>query len=259
METVSHDGRVTAYAAVETDTKQKQLLYVHGSGATHAAWSRQYQHRRGRVPAAGLDLSGHGRSEDLSLSDETVLAAYAADVVAVARQVDADVLIGHSLGGAVVLHLLLEELYDPAGVVLVGTGAKLAVAEPLRTALATEFETAVEWLHERDRLFHDPDPGAVEQSKAAVREVGQAVTRRDFQTAHSFDVRGQLAAVDLEVPALAASGAHDSLTPPRYHEYLATALPACEHASIADAAHLVMLEQPVAFHAAVDAFLERLS
>jgi Predicted hydrolases or acyltransferases (alpha/beta hydrolase superfamily) len=257
MEMVSHDERATAYTSVEADTEQKQLLYVHGSGGTHAAWSLQYQRRRGRVPVAGLDLSGHGRSEDFSATDQTALAAYAADVAAVARRVDADVLVGHSLGGAVVLHLLLEGRYDPTGIVLAGTGAKLAVAEPLRAALATEFETAVEWLHKRDRLFHDPNREAVEQSKAAIRGVGQPVTRRDFRTAHSFDVRKQLKTVD--VPALAVGGVHDSLTPPRYHEYLAAELPTCEHANIAEAAHLAMLEQPAAFHAAVDTFLERLS
>jgi pimeloyl-ACP methyl ester carboxylesterase len=41
------------------------------------------------------------------------------------------------------------------------------------------------------------------------------------------------------------------------HEFLAEELPDCGLAAVEDAAHLVMLEQPAAFNAAVTEFLDR--
>ena len=256
MQRVRHDGRETAYVHVRPGVDGPRMLYVHGSGGSHAVWGHQYD--RGPAPAVGIDLSGHGRSEDISTeAGPATLSAYAADVLAVARATDADVLVGNSLGGAVLLKLLAKEAYNPAGVVLAGTGAKLAVAEHYRTALAEEFDRAIELLHREDRLFHEPAPEVLDRSIEAMLAVGQAVTRRDFMTAHTFDVRNRLAAI--ETPALAVVGEHDRLTPPWYHEYLAAELPHCGRAVVADAAHLAMIEQPRAFTAAVEAFLDGLS
>ncbi len=256
MQRVRHDGRETAYVHVRPGADGPRVLYVHGSGGSHAVWGNQYD--RGPMPAVGIDLSGHGRSEDISTEPgPATLSAYVADVLAVARVTDADVLVGNSLGGAVLLELLAAGASDPAGVVLAGTGAKLAVTERYRTALAEEFDRAIELLHREDRLFHDADPEALDRSIEAMAAVGQAVTRRDFVTAHAFDIRDRLAAI--ETPALAVVGEHDQLTPPWYHEYLAAELPRCERAVIADAAHLAMIEQPQAFTAALEAFLDGLS
>ena len=255
MERVHHDGRETAYLHARPGADGERVLYVHGSGGTHQVWGRQYEAATG--PTVGVDLSGHGRSTDFTRpAGEPALGAYVADVQAVARQTEPAVLVGNSLGGAVVLEVLRSGGYDPAGVVLAGSGAKLAVAAQYRRALDEDFEAAVELLHRPNRLFHEPDPELLERSKAAMRSVGQEVTRRDFLTAHAFDIRGVLEGI--ETQALAVVGEHDQLTPPWYHEYLAERLPACERAVIADAAHLAMLEQPRAFSAAIEAFLERL-
>lgn len=273
METVTHDGRETAYRLVggsrsggprdgETDEHcdadaddGAAVLYVHGSGGTHRLWGGQYGPAGPAHPATAPDLSGHGDSEDIETAPgPETLAAYARDVRAVAEATGADVLVGNSLGGAVCLHLAIETDFDPAALVLAGTGAKLAVLDDLRTWLAGDFERAVEFLHGPDRFFHDADARTVERSKHAIREVGQAVTRRDFLTCHRFDVRDRLSEVD--APTLAMVGEHDGLTPPAYHEYLAEHTDG-NYAEVDDAAHLAMVEQSAAFNERVGAFLDR--
>ncbi len=253
MEQAVHDGRETAYRYAQPDADGPTALYVHGSGADHRLWGHQYAPGGPFHPAAAVDLSGHGDSADIDTppGPET-LAAYAADVTAVASEVDADVLVGNSLGGAVVFETLLSGRFDPSAVVFAGTGAKLAVHESIRRLLREDFETAVETLHADSRLLHDPGEALREQSVDALRSVGRRVTRRDFLTCHTFDVRDRLDEVD--VPALAVVGEHDSLTPPSYHEYLAAELPDCSLAVIEDAAHLAMLEQPAAFNDAVGGY-----
>jgi 3-oxoadipate enol-lactonase len=257
METASHDGRETAYRTVRESKDGPTVLYVHGSGGTHRAWANQYGPRGPSHPSVALDLSGHGTSEgiDTPAGPET-LAAYAADVCAVARKTDADVLVGNSLGGAVVQHILLERDHDFRAAVLAGSGAKLAVSDQLRTWLAEDFERAVEWLHGPDRLFHDVDEQTRERSIAAMHAVGQAVTERDFQSCHSFDVRERVAEID--VPTLALVGEYDGLTPPSYHEFLAGEIPRASLHVLDGAAHLAMLDRPAEFGAAIEAFLDAL-
>lgn len=257
METVVHDGRETAYRHTRADSEGPTVLYVHGSGGNHRLWGHQYAPRGPDHPAVALDLSGHGDSADIdSASGPATLSAYAEDVRAVARETDTDVLVGNSLGGAVVFEGLLTGRVDPDGIVLAGTGAKLAVHERLRELLAEDFDSAIATLHEQGRLFFDVTDQIREQSVDAMRAAGQSVTRRDFLTCHQFDIRDRLDAIT--TPALAVVGEHDELTPVTYHEYLAAELPDCELQVLDGAAHLAMLEQPAAFNRAITQFLEKL-
>ncbi|WP_138005338.1 alpha/beta fold hydrolase [Halalkalirubrum salinum] len=253
MKRVTHHGRETAYRVFDRGADGATVLFIHGSGGTSGIWKSQHrladEHR-----IVTLDLSGHAKSDDVN-SDPgyETLSAYVDDVIAVAEATDTDTVVGHSMGGAVALQAVLNRDLTPDRLGLVGTGARLAVLEDLLAWLETDFDRAIEFLHKPDRLFHDPDPRLVELSLAAIDDVGQSVTARDFQTCHSFDVRDSID--EITVPTLAIVGEHDKLTPRRYHEYLADELPDCRLAIVEDAAHLAMLEQPQAFNAALSSFL----
>lgn len=256
METVDHHGRTTAYRRPDVDGPP--VLFVHGSGADHRVWVRQYGRPEAPYAGVAVDLSGHGDSDDVDtpVGPET-LAAYADDAVAVARTVGARVLVGNSLGGAVVLWVALEREFDTGGYVLCGTGAKLGVREVLLDLLDGDFEAFVDAAHAPDMLFHDPLPEHIAASREAMLAAGQAVTRRDFRTCDAFDVRDRLH--EVETPCLAITGAEDLLTPPAFHEYLADELPDCQVALVPDAAHVSFLERPDAWNEHVDAFVRRVS
>ncbi|WP_394740419.1 alpha/beta fold hydrolase [Natronococcus roseus] len=253
METVRHHGRETAYEVADRGGTEPTICFVHGSGGSRAAWKAQHR-LADRYPVVAVDLSGHGDSEDVDASaGYTALSAYADDVAAVLEATDASVLAGSSLGGAVTMQLLLERDPDIDGIVLAGTGAKLGVLQDLLEWLENDFDRALEFLHGSDRLFHDPDPELRDESIERMRECGQGTVRRDFRTCHRFDVRDDVHRID--VPALAVYGEHDQLTPPQYHEYLADEIGEGDLVEIEGAAHLAMLEQPVAFNEAVAAFV----
>ena len=254
METVTHHGRATTYRRHDRGGDGDPILFVHGSGGSHAVWKSQVRLADDR-PVITLDLSGHGGSDDVAAEPgyET-LSAYVDDALAVVEATGARVLCGNSLGGAVVVTLVLERDVDLSGLILAGTGAKLAVLDDLLRWLRTDFERAIEFLHGPDRLFHDPDDRLVDASSEMFHASGRAVTERDFRTAHEFDVRGRLG--DVDVPTLAVVGEYDALTPPWYHEALAERIPDAEWTTIDDAAHLAMLERPEAFNEAVSSFLD---
>lgn len=256
MQTVDHHGRSTAYRYRESrDSGGPGLCFVHGSGGSHAVWEGQFE-LVDRTPVAAVDLSGHGQSGDIDADPgyET-LAAYAEDVAAVVDATDCRVVVGHSLGGAVALNVALEDDLPLSGLVLTATGARLAVLSDLIDLLVTDFEQAVDFLHGPGRLFHDPAPEMLEHSRTLLAKTGQAVTVRDFKTANSFDLRGQLG--DIKLPATAIVGEYDRLTPLRYHRHF-TAEMDCSLLRIENAAHLAMLEQPAVFNSAVQMFLDRL-
>ena len=256
METVTHHGRETAYRLSDRGGGGEPILCIHGSGGDHGIWKGQFRLSDER-PVAALDLSGHGESEDFDAEPGwSTLSAYADDVLAVAREIDAGGLVGNSLGGAVILHVALEREFDPSALVLVGTGAKLGVLDDLLAWLDEDFERAVEFLHEPDRFFHDPPEKLLKRSRTAMKDAGRAVTYRDFLTCHRFDVRDDVG--NLTTPALALTGEHDQLTPPWNHEYLADEMSDCEYTTIEDAAHLSMLERPAAFNEALQEFLASL-
>ncbi|AAV45777.1 carboxylesterase [Haloarcula marismortui ATCC 43049] len=255
MEQVDHDGRVTAYRRTQSAGTGPTALYVHGSGATHRVWGRQYAPSGPTHPAVALDLSGHGDSDDIdSGTGTTTLDAYADDVVAVGQETDADVLVGNSLGGAVAQWVALERDWTPEAIVLLGTGPELPVFDGLQEWLADDWDRAVEFLHERDRLFHDTGHEAASRSREQMAAVGQAVTRRDFMTCHGFDVRERLGEID--VPVLAVCGEHDKLTPRAYHETLAHEIPDGEVSFVPDAAHLAMVEQAETFNDLLKEFIK---
>ncbi|WP_066413654.1 alpha/beta fold hydrolase [Halorubrum aethiopicum] len=253
---VIHHDRATAFRRFDRGGDGPTVCFVHGSGGNAGVWTAQAR-LADRFPVVALDLSGHGESDDVGTpAGEATLEAYADDVVAVAEATDADALCGNSLGGAVALWTALERDLELDGLVLAGTGARLAVSEGLLEMLADDFDRAVSWLHGPDRLFHDASADLLERSRTAMRECGRAVTERDFRTCHGFDARDRLG--EVTVPTLAVVGERDALTPPQYHEFLADRIPDCEYVAIDDAAHLAMLERPAAFNAALAGFLERL-
>ncbi|PCR89771.1 alpha/beta fold hydrolase [Natrinema ejinorense] len=257
METVSQHGRETAYDVVDRGGEGPPICCVHGSGRSGEMWNGQRALAETH-PIVTIDLSGHGRSDDINASaGYTTLSAYADDVLAVAEATDAEILVGNSLGGAVVLQILLERPFDPEAAVLTGTGARLGVLDDLLAWLESDFERAVEFLHGPDRLFHDPDPEIRERSMERMVDCGQAVTRRDFLTCHQFDVRDRVDEID--TPTLVAYGEYDQLTPPWFHEYLADEIHDAGLAEIEDAAHLAMIEQSAAFNGIVEEFLSGLN
>jgi len=258
METVRHHGRSTAYRYDDrSDDAEPGICCLHGSGTSQTIWRDQFRLAT-TTPVAAVDLSGHGDSEDIDAEPgyET-LSAYADDAAAVVAETGCSVLVGHSLGGAVALWLALERDLAIDGLVLTGTGPRLPVLADLLEWLDDDFERAIDFLQEPDRLFHDPDPERREESIDQLRATGQAVARRDFRTADRFNVIGRLG--EVTCPTAAIVGEYDQLTPLRYHQHLAEELPDCSLLRIQAAAHLAMVEQPQAFTAALSVVLDRIT
>ena len=99
-------------------------------------------------------------------------------------------------------------------------------------------------------------------SEAAFRRLVESMSRlhkesyiKSIEASVRMDPRSDLA--NIKVPTLVVVGADDRLTPPDVSREIAAEIPGSELAVIPDAGHLVNIEQPEAFNAAVLDFLRK--
>jgi pimeloyl-ACP methyl ester carboxylesterase len=235
--------------------KAPPLVLVHGAGGNLMHWPGELR----RLPdheVYALDLPGHGRSGgpgQAEIGAYTEVVREFADVL----KLPAFVLGGHSMGGAIALEFALRYGGRLAGLILVGTGARLRVAPEILTGIRNDIEgtTALlaEWAH-----GEHVDPNLQRIYLRRLREVDPQVLAGDFLACDAFDRRADIAAIT--VPALIVCGDADRMTPIKHSRFLATQMPDARLVILPGAGHMAMLE-PQSRPAIADAvrqFLERL-
>jgi pimeloyl-ACP methyl ester carboxylesterase len=224
-----------------------QLLYLHGSGYTQDSFSAQAEAFPG---SDALSLPGHPAGEALRSVEECTqwLVRYLQW-----KRTGPAVLAGNSLGGAIALRCALDSPELVAGLVLIGTGARLRVSPEIFRMLDDDWPACIDTLADR---------GLASQASTQLRQrvadwhrvVGRESTRRDYGACHGFDVMDRLG--EIRQPALILVGAQDQMTPPKYAKFLHERLAGSRLAIVEDAGHVVMAEQPTQVNAAIADFLK---
>jgi pimeloyl-ACP methyl ester carboxylesterase len=229
------------------------LVLIHGAGGDHLHWPPELRRISGASVLA-LDLPGHGRSEG---PGRRRIADYAADIVGFLEALGLTrvVLGGHSMGGAIAQVMALDHPERVAGLVLIGTGAKLRVAPALLDVILTDFESVLALM--ADWTFGPAAPAELKElGTKAMGETEPAVLHGDFTACDLFDIRDRLA--EIRVPTLVIGGTDDKMTPLRFSRYLAEGIPGAQLEILEGAGHMMALEQPAAMASAVTEFMNRL-
>ncbi len=226
------------------------LILIHGAGGNHLHWPAALR----RLPGAtvyAVDLPGHGRSAG---AGRERIEDYAADIV---RFMDAvgvprGVLVGHSMGGAIAQMTALVAPERVAGLVLVGTGARLRVAPVilegiLQDALGT-VALITDWA-----WGPEADPAMVARGRQMMARVDPQVVWGDFAACDRFDIRERVG--EITAPTLVITGAEDRMTPPKFGQWLAERIPGARFVLVEGAGHMVMLEKPDQVANAVQEFV----
>jgi pimeloyl-ACP methyl ester carboxylesterase len=223
-----------------------------------------------RVLAA--DARGHGRSSDASapyrLADDAV-------ALLDALEIDRAVLIGISMGGGTAVDVALEHPGRAAALVVSGTGtSEPHFTEPWALQTFADWKAAESggdleaWVEVfmrftagPDRKGTDVDPGVWELVARMARETVLNHLRTDengtpLPPVPPTPVTGTWERLaDIGIPVLALPGAVDGVDHRGMGRELADAVPDGEYREIADSAHYPNLENPSAFHAAIEDFL----
>jgi pimeloyl-ACP methyl ester carboxylesterase len=239
------------------------ILFLHGLGGSWRDWAPQLDHLRDGFRVIAVDHRGHGRSEATRGRYTTGL--FAADAVALCRGLGVEHahVVGLSMGGLVAQRVALDHPGFVDCLVVCDSGAYMprALADPLLAVAAAVRENGMT----DSRGVVGPSSPAWSKHTLAnnpqvVRDNGRESESTDpdqwakgVRAVVDHDTRGELGAIT--VPTLVVYGEEDGLIVPAYAAPpLMDGLPDAELLEIPDAGHVVNLEQPEAFDAALLAF-----
>jgi pimeloyl-ACP methyl ester carboxylesterase len=136
------------------------------------------------------------------------------------------------------------------GIILVGTGARLRVAEDVLIR-ARKGASFAEYAYSSDT------PVSVKrEAEREFRLTSPEVRYHDFLACNNFDIMDQVH--EIALPTLIICGQDDKLTPVKYSQFLHQKIPDSWLKTIPLAGHMVMWEQPEACNQAIQDFLNRL-
>lgn len=216
------------------------IVFIHGAGGDKQQWEKQKDYFQSLgfgmvIPS----LPGHGESQ---LPDSISIKTYSdvifrlLDFIKLSRVT----LIGHSMGGAIALQLLLE--YSPGMIdklVLIGTGAKLNVAPLIFELIENDFKEALRLMGEFSYGKNTPLKIKRENEKI-LRHNGAQILTHDFEACRQFDMRIELGKI--KIPTLIICGQDDMMTPVKFSTYLHEQLPNSQLELIPNAGHFVFQE-----------------
>jgi pimeloyl-ACP methyl ester carboxylesterase len=232
------------------------VILVHGAGGTHLHWPSQIRRLPG-YKVYSIDLAGHGKSEGRGHQN---IDAYRKSICRWMDKIHiySGVFVGHSMGGAIALSMALKEPERVIALGLVGTGARLRVAQSIleHTASQTTFPLAVNEIMRRS-FSRNTHPRLIETASQNMEKIRPSVLHGDFIACDTFDVMDDIHKI--RQPTAVLCGQDDQLTPVRYSGYLADKIPKADLHIIPNAGHMVMLEQPQVVSDILSNFLNRLT
>jgi len=211
------------------------LVLVHGSGHTHESFDAQ---AAAISSADAVSLPGHPEGQALTSVGDCAewLAKYLRW-----KGSDKAIVGGNSLGGAIALEFALRYPERTAGLVLLGTGAKLRVSAAIFSKIDDEWPDCIDTFAEWSLA-----PSAPAELRTRLKEwhltVGQATTRQDYSNCNVFDVMDR--AGTIKAKTLIIVGALDQMTPPKYSQYLRDTIAGSELHVIEGAGHVAHAEKP---------------
>jgi len=226
------------------------LLFIHGAGGSHKIWEPQVKFFR---DALAVDLPGHGAGVGKRTIDE-----YVKEVKKFCDEngLKSIVMIGNSMGGAIVQKFALDHPEYLKAIVLVCTGAKLRVVPTIFETIKKNHSQAVELITELS-FFDKASNGKKKRAAEDMKNISLEVIYGDFEACDKFNVMERIK--EIKVPTLIICGLEDQLTPVKYSEYLTNNIPNSKLEIIADAGHMVMLEKPEEFNEKLEKFIKKLA
>lgn len=263
------------------------IVFIHGFTLAGESWYRQFNALRKSHPEARLltmDLRGHGQTGAVPASLCTVEGA-AADALAVIAERAATgklIVVGHSLGGLIALHMVraAEESIRRriAGVVLISTSIdKLAaqgVPQILASPVADAARNAIESSPKEIRKFREAIASLMAPSLAVavfarrtdyeIIEFHAAMINEtpletfvgyldDLQDHDEFAAGPYLAGL----PGAVLVGTKDDVTPRKQADLIMEKWPDAELVEVDGAGHMLPLEAPEAVNRAIERVLEK--
>jgi 3-oxoadipate enol-lactonase len=255
------DGRFGYEAA--GDPARTPLVFLHGIGGAARAWRGQLEYFGDRFRAIAWDMPGYNGS---ALLPSVSIASLAGALHDFLQQLGATkpILVGHSIGGMIVQQLLATRPSIAGAVVLAQTSPAFGKPDgdwqksflDARLGPLDRGETMRSLAPNlvKELVGDQPDAGGMELARDCMASVPEATYRATMLALMGFDQRDALK--NIAVPCLVLSGSQDNNAPAPMMAKMASYIPRVKYVELEGAGHLVNLERPAAFNAALDQFLK---
>ena len=250
--------------AVDVAGSGPLVMFLHGNGFSRLDWHDQIDDFAPSFTAAAWDARGHSASDDYD--GPFRFADVCDDLVRVLDRLGSERahLVGHSMGGRVVLEFQNRFPDRVKSVVFAGTSAKrepplsdedLGVRRarrvtPLRDGIDLR---ALAEDNTRRYLAKVASPEIFERVAARLASVRRDSYAKTLETVVSYSDFPEYSTV--HAPCLMLTGAEDPQATPDYAREVAAQIAGASLVLIPNAGHMVNMEQSVAFSAAVMAFI----
>nr|AKZ20824.1 thermophilic carboxylesterase [uncultured bacterium] len=236
------------------DPHKPCLLMVHGSGGRGETFRPQLSGLAPYLNPAAIDLPGHGNTPGPGRDQVAHYADWLAEFIR--RGPLRPALLGHSLGGAIVMQLALDHPDLAPALVLVGTGSRLRVLPAILDGLLSDFDATLD-LVLKYAYAPGADPRWVQAGREIMSQPGPRVVHDDFAACDRYDITDRLG--EITAPTLLIYGDQDQLTPPKYGRFLAERLPDARLEIVAGAGHMVNLERHAEVNRLIPPFISAFS
>lgn len=222
------------------------VVFLHSFGGSTAHWTAELGRLRPERRAIAIDLRGHGDS-DAPQSNDFAVESLANDVETAvdALELDAFVLVGHSLGGAVAAAYTGAHPERVAGLMLIGTPGKSdpAMAEQVLRSLDADFEGGM--MQHTTGLLTNATPGVTARIRTEMARVPREQAMAIIDATFEFDPLPALRAY--RKPIVLVDTPHGD-GPTALHDQL----PEIPRELIAGASHWPHLDKPAVFEPMLD-------
>lgn len=240
----------------------RTAVLVHGAGMDQSVWTLQGRYLAFHGwNAIAVDLPGHGRARgQAALRSIGEIADWLAALIATIAAAPAAV-IGHSMGALAALELAARYPERVSQLALLGAAARMPVHPELLDLARRHDRAAVDLICDwafgtRGHLGGNPLPGGwlMGAARGLLLRGDPAVLAIDLAACDDYR-DGERSAAAVRCPTLVLVGAEDRMTPPRAGRALADRIAGAGCAEIAEAGHMMMVEQPEATLAELRRFM----
>ena len=241
--------------AVSVEGSGPLVLFLHGIRGNRRNWNLQLPVFAQHFRAAAWDARGYGDSDDYE--GPLHFDHLTGDVLRVAEHLKADKLhlVGLSMGGRIARNVALhypERLHSLTLINSTPGFDSLSTDQVRRFVVERKTRTADSV---RQLLGSRARPGAYEELTESISRLHEKSYLKTVEASVAQDRAAPIEAI--RVPTLIIGGDEDTVYPPELAQEMARRIPGAQLVMMEGAGHLVNLEQPERFDAAVLPFLLR--
>jgi len=224
----------------KTEPDKRSIVFIHGASFNKDSWAELLPCLQDKYLCYAPDFPGHGDSPGKGY---TKISDYSNFILNFIKdmKLESPVICGLSMGGAVVLDLMLKHQSLFSAGILMNTGPFLSVSDRIFNAVRKRYSAYVNMLVSFG-TSEKSDRDKIQVMIKKMSQCNQNVACRDFEACNGFDVQKELK--NIKCPVLIIGGKDDKITPVHLSESLHENISGSEINIMYNTGHFPIIENP---------------